>query len=85
MEGETTEGMNMGTKTTNKMSFTFQSPPEGDRADTEVLFLPVFAHGVRFAIALCPSYRNVLRYVQILARWVRVLFATAGISHIKFV
>ena len=23
--------------------------------------------------ALCPSYRNILRYVQILARWVRVL------------
>ena len=24
-------------------------------------------------IALCPSYRKIIRYVQIIARWVRVL------------
>jgi len=32
--------------------------------------------------ALCPSYRNVLRYVQILARWVRVLDAVRGLQPI---
>ena len=29
-------------------------------------------------VANCPSYRNFLRYLLILARWVRVLFSTAG-------
>ena len=35
-------------------------------------------------LALCPSYRNVLRYLPIFSRWVRWMFATAGISVGRF-
>ena len=38
-----------------------------------------------FQLGLCPSYRNVLRYVQILGGWVRVLdVVRAGISVGRF-
>ena len=38
----------------------------------------------RPALALCPSYRNFLRYLPILARWVRVLVIIRGLKRRKF-
>ena len=44
-------------------------------------FIYMNSKSFMISVALCPSYRNVLLYVQILGGWVRVLdVVRAGIS-----
>ena len=44
----------------------------------------VFYYVVKIILDMRPSYRNVLRYAQILPRWARWMFDTAGRSHMDF-